>query len=208
MQTPCNNYEIRCTSFEDPPLYSYWADYTDCYGVSRRQLVSIGGVWGPRTVNICSKTTPVPGDNMPGPFPAPVTVTLIGPCDSQGLPNTPCGQSNSYSGGQSFPSRYSVNLGPTTGTVTLSYDTVNIPDKIIIYYNGAKVVDTGYRGASSYQSQLNDALASRGLPPETIAGGAIGSTTFNKNASINSCQIEVWAPLESTAWQVTVSCPA
>lgn len=119
----------------------------------------------------------------------------------------PCGSSASYSGGQSFPTEYTINLGPDLGTVNFNGDAISVPDKFIIIYDGVEVINTGYRGDSSQQSSLDAELISRGLPTETITGPGVFSTSFNKTSSTTTATLQVWAPLSGTAWSATLGCP-
>ena len=119
----------------------------------------------------------------------------------------PCGSATSYQGGQSFPTEYQVNLGTDTGDVILDFNANQIPDKFIVVFDGVEVINTGYRGSTSYQSQLDAELISRGLPTETIVGTGAGSTYFTKTTSTTTATIKVFAPLDQTAWTVTLNCP-
>ena len=119
----------------------------------------------------------------------------------------PCGSATSYQGGQSFPTEYQVNLGTATGDVILDFNANQIPDKFIVVFDGVEVINTGYRGSTSYQGQLDAALSGRGLPSETIQGTGAGSTYFTKTTSTTTATIKVFAPLDQTAWTVTLNCP-
>jgi len=79
-----------------------------------------------------------------------------------------CGSQYSYTGGEKFPTLLSINLGTGTGNVTLNYNAKNVPDKFEVWFDGVKVIDTGYRGSATEQTNLDNALALRGLPSETI----------------------------------------
>ena len=120
----------------------------------------------------------------------------------------PCGSETSYQGGQSFPTEYQVNLGTDTGDVILDFNANTIPDKFIVVFDGVEVINTGYRGAASEQSDLDAELISRGLPTETIQGTGQGTASFNKTTSTTTATIKVFAPLDQTAWTVTLNCPA
>lgn len=119
----------------------------------------------------------------------------------------PCGTSTSFSGGESFPSESIINVGPDLGVCPFDFDALSIPDKYIVMFEGIEVVNTGYRGDTSYQSALDAELASRGLPPETITAPGAGTTSFNKTTAATTATLRVYAPLTGTAWSCTLGCP-
>jgi hypothetical protein len=116
-----------------------------------------------------------------------------------------CGTQYTYTGNQDYPERYVFDLG-VTGTSTLTYQAYDIPDKWIVVQDGVVILDTGYRGLASYQTDLNNALADRGLPPETIQGVGSGSATFTVS-SLSPVYVYVYAPVGGTSFQTTISCP-
>ena len=116
-----------------------------------------------------------------------------------------CGQLYTYTGNQDYPERYVFNLG-VTGTSTLTYQAYNIPDKWVIVQDGVVILDTGYRGLESNQTALNNALADRGLPPETIQGVGQGTAQFTVS-SLSPVYVYVYAPISRTSFQTTISCP-
>jgi hypothetical protein len=116
-----------------------------------------------------------------------------------------CGNLYTYTGNQDYPERYVFNLG-VTGTSTLTYQAYNIPDKWVIVQDGVIILDTGYRGSATYQTDLNNALADRGLPPETIQGVGSGSATFTVS-SLSPIYVYVYAPVGGTSFETTISCP-
>lgn len=118
-----------------------------------------------------------------------------------------CGVNNSYSGGEAFPSESTVVLGSGLGQVTLNFDAYGIADKFVVIFDGVEVINTGYRGDGSGQQQLNNALADRGLPPETITAPGSGTVSFNKTTATSTAIVRVYAPLSGTAWQYTLGCP-
>lgn len=120
---------------------------------------------------------------------------------------TPCGIAASYTGGASFPTKVIVDLGTGTGVVTLTFDMISIPDKAQVFVGSTKVIDTGYRGSSSYQTDLNAALEARGLPDELITGPGMGTEIFNKTTTDRYAVVYIWAPLPATAWSFTLGCP-
>lgn len=118
-----------------------------------------------------------------------------------------CGVPVTLSGGIGFPNNVFYELGAGLGSVTLTYDAINIPDKFIVYSGGAKVIDTGYVGDPSYQSALDAALAAMGLPPETISSPGTGTASFTKISTSSTTLVEIYSPLEGTNWNLTLSCP-
>lgn len=114
--------------------------------------------------------------------------------------------SQSGSGGTVFPGVYSVPTGGYRGNVVFSFDMFNAPDKMQVFDGDTLVIDTGYRGAVSYQSALDSALASHGLPPETITPPGAGSATYLKATVSTSLTVKIWGPL-STGWQFTADFP-
>jgi hypothetical protein len=142
----------------------------------------------------------------------------------------PCGTPTQYSGGISYPTTQSINLGIDTGLVTLNFDAISVPDRFIVEWDGGVVIDTGYRGNSSYsfgganRSSFNSSLTGQIDPITLIAypdftnfpddgyplivGLGSGTASFNKNlASPTSATVKVYAPMSGTAWNFTLGCP-
>jgi hypothetical protein len=132
-----------------------------------------------------------------------------------------CGAESSYEGGESFPAEFDVLLGSDTGTVALRITTGPVPDKCEVWFDGVKVVDTGYLGDTDEQSSLNAALAAYSLPPESItqrtgtttnadtdwAAGEWDEFSFNKTTATTSATVKVYGPIEGTIWNLALSCP-
>jgi PKD repeat protein len=121
-------------------------------------------------------------------------------------PITPCGGTINATGGQSWPTPYSttINLGTSTGVVTLRYDMYSVPDRMAVVWNGNTVIDTGYCGDSRYQSQIDSIVG----PGNTIRTPSRGTATFNKTESEpQSVTIYVWGPLGGTSWKFSIGCP-
>ena len=132
-----------------------------------------------------------------------------------------CSLDASYPGGAAFPSEVNVILGTELGWVELEFMTWGNPDKFEIWLGGAKVLDTGYVGNTSYQSELDSNLAGRGLPPETISmatytGSDLGmwntpsqrdKASFYKGVSDSVAVVRVYGPLSGTQWRFALSCP-
>lgn len=120
----------------------------------------------------------------------------------------PCDGGTQYSGGEAFPTTTVVNLGEETGTVVFDFNAYNVPDKFIVEYNGTEVINTGYRGGVSYQSQLDTLLANRGLPSETITSPGSGTVSFTKTSSSpTTATVKVFGPFPGTGWDFTLYCP-
>ena len=96
-----------------------------------------------------------------------------------------------------------IDVGNGTGNLTLTYNAYSVPDKFEVYWNGSQVIDTGFRGSSSYNADLN----ALGYP--NVSGTGSGSASFNKTTqSPGTITIIVTAPLEGTLWNATLSCPS
>lgn len=122
-------------------------------------------------------------------------------------PVVPCGSGASYTGGESYPSTYEINLGTDLGYVGINYDANQVPDKFILEFDGVVVYDSGYRGQALYQQELDDNLALRGLPSEPIVGTGAGTGGFNKTTATTKAFLKVYAPIPGTAWDALVLCP-
>lgn len=146
-------------------------------------------------------------------------------------PEVDCDSTIGYGGGESFPSVLQIELGICVGRVDLHYAPGGIPDKFILEIDGEEVLNSGYRGNTSFQTALNAELASRGLQPETIhpgdhhvaPGGAnlppftgtctgtggceFGIVSFHKATATSAATLKVYAPLSNTGWSVYIDCP-
>lgn len=123
-----------------------------------------------------------------------------------------------FDGGSAYPANISIPTPFAGALVVVDMYAGAAPDKMTITSGVAGEVDTGYVGAASFQSQLNNALASMGLPPEPINQGTYsipdpavtggigyGSVVHvNKLAGVTSLPVQMWAPLPTgaTAWTV------
>ena len=119
------------------------------------------------------------------------TTALIAPC------NNLVDYSNQGKGTYLVP----IILGAGTGNVTLTFDTVYVPDRYRVMFDGVEVINTGFRGNSSY----NSALAALGLPP--VSGGNAGSVSFTKTTGTTTAYVFVDAPFDGTRFKFTLSCP-
>lgn len=118
-----------------------------------------------------------------------------------------CGEFTPYTGGEAFPTEILITLGAATGTVELDFDAQTIPDKFIVEFDGVEVINTGYRGSASEQASLDDNLALRGLPPETITEPGFGTASFSKGTATTTALVKVYGPLPGTSWSLTLKCP-
>jgi len=133
-----------------------------------------------------------------------------------------CSLESEYSGGPSFPTEITVQLGSQTGLVRLEFATSSRPDKFEVWIGGSKVIDTGYVGDTSRQSELDAALAALSLPPEVITQRSGNNSTvaadwaspltrdrafFLKSVPNSFAVVKVFAPLASTAWRFSLECP-
>jgi hypothetical protein len=108
---------------------------------------------------------------------------------------------NGGSGGRGY-FEITVQLGSGTGTINFDFNAYTVPDQFQVFWNGSKVIDTGFRGDSSYNSQLN----ALGYP--NVSGPGSGSASFNKTlASPTTALVVVTAPIVGTAWEFLMGCP-
>jgi hypothetical protein len=148
-----------------------------------------------------------------------------------------CGVSSEFSGVDFYPTTEFVILGNVIGTVVLSYNTENIPDRFIVQWNGNDVIDTGYRGPNSYdfggavRTFFNSTLEGKVDPitfvtypnftnypddgyPRVLAPG-IGTASFYKNSTNSaSATVKIYSPTDSRVydpgdrvWLYTLACP-
>ena len=151
------------------------------------------------------------------------------PCNTQSLRSI-CGNEYRFGGGESYPSVRSILLGSGIGNVPFNFDADNQPDRFILEWNSNVVIDTGYRGDSSYnfgelfRTDFTSELTGRIDPitlntypdfttypddgyPLVISPG-LGSTSFFKSLALpDEVTVSVYAPMPTTAWRTTVECP-
>lgn len=123
-----------------------------------------------------------------------------------------CGNYFNNDGGHIYPGTYTVDLGTSTGYVSLSFDAYEVPDKLDITWDGNLVLRTGYISTyfpdSPTELATQNALLAAALnPDESIESASPVSYGFNKTNSSRYATVRVWAPLESTAWNFKLSCP-
>ncbi len=141
-----------------------------------------------------------------------------------------CGVETEYEGGQAFPNLQLITLGSGLGEVELEYATGMNPDKFELWFDGVKVIDTGYHGkgaepyigGGTFQSALTAYLLAHSLPDETIVeipGPAVDAPTqwasvtdretvsFTKTTTTTTALLKVYSPLTGTLWIGNVGCP-
>ena len=97
---------------------------------------------------------------------------------------------------------YTMQLGGGVGNVSFFYDSYQIPDKFVVEYDGEVIIDTGFVGDSSYNSQL------RSLGYDNVQSTGQGTLSFVKqNPLPETAIVKVIAPLNSTAWEFNMGCP-
>lgn len=129
-----------------------------------------------------------------------------------------CGLVQTYAGGPTYPGTFPIVLGTDTGEVAFKWATGEVPDKAEVWFDGVKVIDTGYTGQLSYQSALDAALTSLGDPTETISvtRGSVSASyetlqdfySFTKGTATTTAEVRVYAPLTPTNWTFSLQCPA
>lgn len=118
-----------------------------------------------------------------------------------------CGDLVQYNGGESFPTEFTIKIDPSIINHTLLFDANSIPDKVIVLINGVEVLNTGYVGNTSYQTQLDAALISLGEPPATITS-ATGALMYNYQNTVLAeyAIIRVYSPLDNVSWSLIPNC--
>ncbi len=77
---------------------------------------------------------------------------------------TPCGSATRFDGGPSYPNEQIYTLGSGTGTVVFEFTPQSVPDRLIVEFDGAVVIDTKYTGSPNLNA-LHGAL--QGFDPST-----------------------------------------
>ena len=162
-------------------------NYIDCDDFVRTSTTSTTA--GPTTTTSTS-TTAIPTTTT--------TTTAVG---------TACGTPANYSGGYAYPSVNTINLGAGLGNVVFNFNAAYVPDKFEVWFDGVKVIDTGYRGSTSEQSALNAALTLLGDPLQTIVEPGNGTASFTKGTATTTAEVRIYAPLSGTYWTFVMNCP-
>lgn len=142
-------------------------------------------------------------------------------CEDFPIVTYPCPAVVTYQGGIQFPAQHRVDLGTnTSGDVTLTYTAYFVPDRFMVIHDGAIVADSGYVGDPGMVGDVNSAFSSW-PSSHTIAGVTINHTpissvgpnnlstglTFTKNPAVRYATVLIFAPIQGTAWECTLTCP-
>ena len=87
---------------------------------------------------------------------------------------------------------------PVGAEFDIQFNAFSIPDKYVVEYNGQVVLDTGWRGSSSYEGNP--------LYPGGIAGPGSGQEDgiFTKVSGVNTFRVTVFGPQAGTAWNYSI----
>jgi hypothetical protein len=154
------------------------------------------------------------------------------PANSTTLPpgtTIQCGQNFTFSGGVEYPRQLTVDLGTDIGSVLVKLDAYSVPDLVVVKWNGAVVLSTGYHGSTVYdfgeasRADFTAALIGRTDPvygttfPDLVNYPDDGypriipptnGVSFDKTlAQPSTATIEVYAPMTGTLWSVVANCP-
>lgn len=108
----------------------------------------------------------------------------------------------------SFPRTQIVELGANTGNVNFQFTSSLTPVKAVIEWDDNEVIDVGYIGGTSFQSELNSILTNKGLPTELISPTRTISSVFNKsNSSPSFAVVKFYSPITDANWEYKLTCP-
>ncbi|WP_158539596.1 PKD domain-containing protein [Meiothermus sp. QL-1] len=96
---------------------------------------------------------------------------------------------------------WDISAIPDGATFNISFDTYSIPDRIFVEYPvGTQVLDTGWRGSSSYNGNP--------MYPGGISGPGQGqfNNIFRKLPGQNAFRVTVVGPDRDTAWLYSIRC--
>lgn len=230
-----NDFGIKNTSInytQTTNSYTFTATtLSSSYNFEYRSFISFPGPTPTPTVTPTPTATPTPSPTptvTPTPTPTPTPI-----------PGTNCGTQISLTSFDPiiYGWDYPIILGSLTGTTTISADMQLQPDRIIVYFDGVPVNDSGYVGdaskynyGQSFRTQFNLYLSGRTDPitnltyPNTgatncapdgfpyVSGTPVGSqtfynSTFNKNTTTQNCFVKVMMPYPGSGLFFTIGCP-
>lgn len=96
---------------------------------------------------------------------------------------------------------FAVNVGSLRGEVVFSFNSYDLPDRYIVVWNDATVIDTGYRGDTTYDLQLLE------KDLDVVSGTGEGSASFVKTAEYPELMyVKVVSPFSDTRrWETTTT---
>ena len=117
-----------------------------------------------------------------------------------------CNENFNYNGGIGTFS-FRLDLGSEVGWAGLNYNSISIPDRFRVEYDGVEVANSKFVGSSSptYTSQL----LALGYTAEqlNLGTGSSGTLDFRKTkAGVTYATVHVDAPLGGTAWTISGIC--
>lgn len=104
-------------------------------------------------------------------------------------------------GNVAFPSIDRVGIPSGSGSLHLRYDAYSVPDRFIVKAGNNTIIDTGYRGSTSYAVRLGASAAQTRI----ITSPGSGTQQAAKASGPTQAVVEVWAPLPGTAWELTLT---
>lgn len=117
------------------------------------------------------------------------------PINNDRAPVKKCGQESTSGEFSGEPSHHPYELEPGTKSITVDYDTFDVPDKINVYAKGKLVGTTGWRGSESENTNRHP-----------LKGGGDDELTVAVPANTASVDVVVITDLQGTAWKFTVGC--
>ena len=130
---------------------------------------------------------------------------------------------------QAYPTERTVTLGSATGRVRIDFNAFAIPDRFIIEFDGAIVVDSKYRGNIGQITALHTALQAGNFTEpnngvytgHTYIGASTGAVDaplpdpldatyfvsgkgtlfFDKNTATTTATLKVYGPMTNTEWK-------
>jgi hypothetical protein len=102
--------------------------------------------------------------------------------------------------GEQMVSSFNIDLKTSVAVdIIYQFDTYDVPDRFVFNYQGTILNDTGFRGNSSYNNQLN------ALGYSNVVGGPEDTITFTKPSGVtNFITLCVFAPLSSSSWELRI----
>ena len=137
-----------------------------------------------------------------------------------------CG--NAVSNAEGFyPSTFTYQISSFIGDVEVTYSSTGNPTLFIVKMDGADVINSGFIGSAIYNYGGSSrhtfiagltassifgeypavTLAADGYPVVTTPDYLTVNTTFYKDTDTSRAYVEVFEPLSSTDWSITVGCP-